>query len=139
MVEVEIDGKKYRFRDEFSVLDIVEIGVPLINLDKFKVIEPLFNDDGTPTGKTTEKIEMSIEKMEPEDNRAMMRWNMHLAAQMSRDRIDWIHTTDPVIAGAFMRVVASKEFQAMAGKLIQLTSPKPIGNQIPDEKKKIPI
>jgi hypothetical protein len=129
-IEIDIDGKKFHFRNRFMCADFCEIGVPLMQMDKFKVIGP---DIDPTTSKPVVNYDMSPEKMEPEDMRALHRWNKDLMTRMSADKINWSTSEDIY---AFNCIERHPDYLALTAKYMQAINPKAVLPEIQPEKKK---
>ena len=72
--------KKYHFREDFSCLDYVMIGLPLIDIKKFEVKDPVTGD---------KTLFMDQAKMDEQDIRAMRKWQLNFINQMNTDNLNW--------------------------------------------------
>ena len=73
-IEIHIGERTFRFRTEFVINDAIEIGVPLIDIQKYR--DPI-------TGTT------DLKKIEGEDLKIMQRWIRDLLTQLSIDHFDF--------------------------------------------------
>ena len=131
IIEIKIGEKVYKFRSEFSAADYCEIGIPLVNYDRYKTTDPV-----------TKEVKLTMDlsnpsTLDPEDLRAMNRWYLWIAQRMSADHTDWMHNKNNV--KDFVRVIQDPQFMELTKDLMQMMNPSadPIP-QIEGEKKKIP-
>jgi hypothetical protein len=126
MVEIQINEKKYHFRDTFMVLDFCHIGVPLVDIEKFR-------------DKVTNEVIIDVLKMEPRDMEAMSVWTLKLMSEINTDKIDWAHSPE---IGDYNAIIADPKFQTIRDLYIRKTIPTAIKMSPPieslPEKKKNP-
>lgn len=104
-IEVMIGEKKYHFRTEFVINDAIEIGIPLIDMQKYK--DPV-------TG------EVDLKKLSSEDQKIMMRWNRDLLTQLSIDHIDFGNSKD---IGAFYGILGDPQISKLVQDLVNSYNP----------------
>lgn len=105
MIEVEINTKKFRFRDKFAVNDIIEIGLPLMDMEKYR-------------DKITQELNLS--KIDGDDFRVLQRWNRDFLTGLSLDKIDFGKSAD--IAG-FMALIAHSSIQKLVQEFFDTLNP----------------